>query len=101
MLRSKRILIAALLALVSISIISALCREMPGNPSSGCISTGTVYAQDVKSPVAQNTADPSPAESSNAIYIVMSVVLIVWIGLAIFIFYLDRKVTRIEKNLNN
>lgn len=40
-----------------------------------------------------------PADVSVVLYRVMAVVLIVWIGLAVFLFRLDRRVAAIEKEI--
>lgn len=41
----------------------------------------------------------------NSIYLVLGIALMIWFGLAIYLFIIDRKVTKLEKivdyNLNN
>ncbi|OHD68954.1 MAG: hypothetical protein A2W19_06945 [Spirochaetes bacterium RBG_16_49_21] len=39
-----------------------------------------------------------PESRSDVLYTVTAVILIVWIGLAFFLYRLDRKITRLEKN---
>jgi hypothetical protein len=39
--------------------------------------------------------------TNNSIYLVLTITLIIWIGLAITIFNLDRKVTRLENIITN
>jgi len=39
----------------------------------------------------------APADAAIILYRVMGVVLVVWIGLAIYLFTIDRKLTRLEK----
>ncbi len=40
-----------------------------------------------------------PAESSNVLYQVMAVILVIWLGLAMYLILIDRRVTRLEKSL--
>lgn len=101
MLRIKKILLAALVAYLSLHAVSSLCEKTTGNYPSGLSISGDLVAQESKAPVAQSSKETNMAESPGAIYIVMSVVLIIWIGLALFIFSLDRKVAAIEKNLDS
>ncbi|GBD89060.1 hypothetical protein BMS3Abin03_03006 [bacterium BMS3Abin03] len=39
--------------------------------------------------------------SENAIYIVMIIVLIVWTGIFLYLFALDKRLKSIEKEINN
>jgi len=39
--------------------------------------------------------------TNNSIYLVLTITLIIWLGLAIVLFNLDKKITRLEKNINN
>jgi len=40
-----------------------------------------------------------PADAAVVLYRVMGVVIVVWIGLAVYLFRIDRKVTRLEKEV--
>lgn len=35
----------------------------------------------------------------NSIYLVLGIALMIWFGLAIYLFMIDRKVTKLEKNV--
>jgi CcmD family protein len=48
---------------------------------------------------AQNPAIEAPA--TNGIYVVVSVLAIIFTGLAIYLFTLDRKMTRLEKEFKD
>ena len=98
MMRNKKILFIAFAAYCFIFAAGSLYREKRFEHAS---LSGALYAEDEKTPVKQNVPDLPQAESPRAIYIVMTTVLIIWIGLALFIFNLDRKVARIEKNLKS
>lgn len=39
--------------------------------------------------------------TNNSIYIVLIITLIIWFGLALLIFNLDRKVNKLENSFNN
>ncbi|MFH1050780.1 MAG: CcmD family protein [bacterium] len=39
--------------------------------------------------------------TDNSIYLVLIISLIIWLGLAYVMFSLDRKITRLEKNITN
>ena len=40
-----------------------------------------------------------PADANAVLYRVMGVVLVVWVGLAVFLFRIDRKLTRLGKEV--
>ncbi len=37
---------------------------------------------------------------NNSIFLVLSIALIIWFGLAIYLFAIDKKVTNLEKKIN-
>ncbi len=39
-------------------------------------------------------------DRQTVLYTVAAVILVVWVGIALFLWRLDRKITRLEKNLN-
>lgn len=39
--------------------------------------------------------------TNNSIYLVLIITLIIWIGLAFVMFNLDKKITRLEKSIDN
>lgn len=59
-----------------------------------------VFAQE---PVTSSQVIPPEkdrsAESSNVLYQVMAVILVIWLGLAVYLFLIDRKVARLEKSM--
>lgn len=65
--------------------------------------TGIAFAQVQTVQQANlNAAQPekeAPADAGVVLYRVMGVVLIVWIGLAVYLFSIDRKLSGIEKDL--
>ena len=36
---------------------------------------------------------------NNAIFVVLMIVVVIWFGIAYYLLYLDRKVNRLEKNI--
>jgi CcmD family protein len=56
------------------------------------------YAQEYQNQdrQVQNQAD----DRQTVLYTVAAVILVVWVGLALFLWRLDRKIARLEKNLN-
>ena len=36
---------------------------------------------------------------NNAIYVVLLIVIVIWFGIAYYLLYLDRKVSKLEKNI--
>ncbi|OHD63762.1 MAG: hypothetical protein A2176_14600 [Spirochaetes bacterium RBG_13_51_14] len=59
-------------------------------------------------PAPQQTGKSAPpekeepaADTSKTLYRVTGVVLVIWTGLAIFLFRLDRKVSKLEKEITN
>jgi len=72
--------------------------EMTVNTS---VSTIRLHAQKYQKPDAPVQSEKAqPADTSTDLYKVMFVILIVWIGLALFLFRLDRKIAGLEKELN-
>ncbi|EHQ29397.1 CcmD family protein [Mucilaginibacter paludis] len=57
------------------------------------LTTATVFAQDNKG---VEMADAM--RSSGKIYVVISVICIIFIGLAVYLFSIDRRLKKIEKN---
>jgi CcmD family protein len=59
-----------------------------------------LLAQDIQKPDnSLQTKKTQPSETSTDLYKVAGVILIVWIGLAFFLFRLDRKIARLEKDI--
>ena len=60
----------------------------------------SLYAQEATKPAADTAAEPARhADTSSVLYQVAGVILIIWLGLAIFLYRIDRRVTRLEKRL--
>jgi CcmD family protein len=57
-----------------------------------------VYAQEYKNQVGQDQDQADDRQT--VLYTTAAVILVVWVGLALFLWRLDRKITRLEKNLN-
>ena len=55
----------------------------------------------VKSDTNENAINAENQVSDNTLYKVMGIILIIWIGLAVFLFLLDRKVSSLEKDLKD
>jgi CcmD family protein len=65
------------------------------------VSTMQLYAQKYQKPdTSVQSEKAQPSDASTDLYKVMCVILIVWIGLALFLFRLDRKIAGLEKELN-
>jgi CcmD family protein len=59
-----------------------------------------LHAQEIQKAGQDATLDTEKRpEPSTALYQVMGVVLIIWIGLAFFLFRIDRKVTKLENQV--
>jgi CcmD family protein len=62
--------------------------------------TTDLYAQEIHKPDNKANQDTSKqTEQSTVLYQVMGVVLFIWIGLAFFLFRLDRRVAKLEKQV--
>jgi CcmD family protein len=62
--------------------------------------TADLYAQEIQKTDNEVNQDTSKqAEKSTTLYQVMGVVLFIWIGLAFFLFRLDRRVAKLEKKV--
>ena len=64
-----------------------------------------LYADEKSAPI-KSDADEKAVKadhpgSDNTLYKVMGIILVIWIGLAVFLFMLDRKVSSLEKDLKN
>ena len=66
--------------------------------------TGAAFAQAQSDPPSKLSSTPpavhekdQPADTSVVLYRVMGTLLVVWIGLAVFLFRIDRKLARLEK----
>lgn len=55
-------------------------------------------AQDV--PVQESVGIERTMLAQDKLYVVLAVVLIIWIGLAVFVFRTDRKIDRLERKLD-
>jgi CcmD family protein len=69
---------------------------------------GAAFAQAQSDlPANRNSAHPpvrekdEPADSAAVLYRVMGVVMVVWIGLAVFLFRLDRRLSRLEHDVKS
>jgi CcmD family protein len=67
-------------------------------------SDGAAFAQaQTGQPANLNTTQTSdketPTDATFVLYRVMGVVLVVWIGLAVYLFSIDRKITRLQKEV--
>lgn len=72
------------------------------------VNNGAAFAQAQSDlPANRNSAQPLvlekdiPTDTTTVLYRVMGVVMIVWIGLAVFLFRLDRRLTRLEHDVRN
>lgn len=60
----------------------------------------SLFAQEAAEPMLISPPAPEqPADSPAVLYQVMGVILVVWLGLGLFLFLINRRVTRLEKNL--
>jgi CcmD family protein len=75
-----------------------------GGPSHACCTITvpgfSLLAQETDASTRVTTPEMGrPAESSNVLYQVMAVILVIWLGLALYLFLIDRRVTRLEKSM--
>jgi hypothetical protein len=95
MLRNR---IARLFILLFLVFPAGMALPVSGAPAPGPGSAVSVNAQD---PATAGQASPqvkeSPADAATALYRVMGVILLIWFGLAAFLFNLDRRVAKLEK----
>ena len=87
--------------LLCIVLLIITVKGFPGDSgtdrSSSFLPMDTLYAQE---PV---TSDQIPrdkeqkSENTTTLYLVMAVILFIWLGRALFLFRLDRKVARLER----
>jgi CcmD family protein len=90
------ILCISSMALVSVPQYAALKSATP-RFSGLCL-----YAQEEgKNDQSAQTRKDGAADRAAALYKVMAVVLIVWIGIALFLFRLDRRLAALEKNIKS
>ncbi|HNW27469.1 MAG TPA: CcmD family protein [Spirochaetota bacterium] len=92
--------IACCILLLLLATGAAIPVEKAGDKSATLAAGQCLHAQDMH----KNTpADPREAENkpepSTTLYHVMGVVLFIWIGIAIFLFRLDRRVARLENRI--
>jgi len=76
----------------------------PGRPSRSCCTIAvpglSVFAQETVTPSQVALPDMGrTAESSTVLYQVMAVVLVIWLGLGLFLFLIDRRITRLEQSM--
>lgn len=76
----------------------------PGRPSRSCCTIAvpglSVFAQETVTPSQVTPPEMDrTAESSAVLYQVMAVVLVIWLGLGLFLFLIDRRVTRLEQSM--
>jgi len=64
------------------------------------ISDMQLHAQTQKPDAPVQSEKARPADASADLYKVLCIILVVWIGLALFLFRLDRKISGLEKELN-
>ncbi len=66
----------------------------------GLYNTATGQEQEVKKEgIVDNITDNQGDDVKNNVYIVMAVIIIIWFGLALYIFRIDRKIIRLEREL--
>jgi len=94
-----------IIILVALICFTTVWQTMSGTgPGKPCCSIAvpvlSLFAQEAPDPerTIQQKTD-RPADSSNVLYQVMGVILVIWLGLAVFLFRIDRKVTRLDKSL--
>jgi CcmD family protein len=72
-------------------------------PFAGQSHAGAAFAQAQAGPQTDlNAAQPekeAPADAAPVLYRVTGVVMVVWIGLAVYLFTIDRRLSRLEKDL--
>ncbi len=83
-----------------VSMLSQIC-----NSGTGCtrISYSELYADEKKekNPVKSETpVMEEEASESGKLFRVMMVVMVIWLGLAYYLFRLDRKITKLEKDIH-
>ncbi len=77
--------------------INGFSGESGTDDSSSLLYTDKLYAQElVKSDQITHDVEQK-SENTATLHQVMAVVLVIWLGLALFLFRLDRKVARLEK----
>ncbi len=83
--------------LTNVLLVISLCTV----PFAGQFQSAAAFAQAQTGQQADlKTAQPekeAPADAGVVLYRVMGVVLVVWIGLAVYLFTIDRKLTRLQK----
>ncbi|MBN1533664.1 MAG: CcmD family protein [Spirochaetes bacterium] len=47
----------------------------------------------------ERTQEIDPGDADEPIYRVLGIVLFVWIGISLYLFFIDRKITRLEKRI--
>jgi CcmD family protein len=75
-----------------------------GRPAGSCCSIAlpsiSLYAQEAVKPAgALSPETDRPADTSSVLYQVTGVILIIWLGLAFFLYRIDRRVARLEKSM--
>ena len=75
-----------------------------GGPAGPCRSLALpsvcLYAQEAVKPAGTLSPETDrPADTSTVLYQVTGVILIIWLGLAFFLFRIDRRVARLEKSM--
>jgi hypothetical protein len=78
--------------------------SMSGGPGGTCCSISApgmkLFARDATSAVKVPALEQDrPADASPVLYQVMGVIVVIWFGLALFLYRIDRRVTRLEKTL--
>jgi CcmD family protein len=77
-----------------------------GGPSQSCCTIAvpglSVFAQETVTSAQVTLPETNgPAESSTVLYQVMAVILVIWLGLGLFLFQIDRRVARLEKSMSD
>ncbi len=88
-----------------LALIIAPCSVHPGvtgkDDTMNRLFTAHLCAQELQKPDKSAVQEKEARQdTSTTLYQVMGIVLIIWAGLAFFLFRLDRKVARLEKNIN-
>jgi CcmD family protein len=91
--------------LLLISLAAIWQSTAPGGRSAGPFShapfaSASLYAQETAKPAADTAPVPDkPADAPGVLWQVMGVIMVIWLGLALFLYRIDRRVAKLEKSL--
>jgi CcmD family protein len=87
------------IALLLTLVFLAFTAGMAFPASRGAAPEQRINAQDSTAPVQVSPHEKeAQADAATALYRVMGVIMVIWIGLAAFLFVLDRRVAKLEKS---